>query len=187
MAFLDRFVAAYPETTEVLLAAEDEKWFLNLCMDLRNGKPVNFVPVINGDLLYWFKKDSLWCSEEVDAIVGRDAQRLCILHGPVAAKYSVKVDEPVCDIMGGIHDGYKEALQKSGAAVVEVDYLGDDMVSEAGLARLGNATVAAQARTHRGWLSAALFSPRSIEPTTFEPSMRERVSRLESHSFIHRR
>lgn len=41
--------------------------------DLRNGKPVNFVPVIAEDLDFWFKKDSLWYSEDLDAVQGGDA------------------------------------------------------------------------------------------------------------------
>ena len=73
------------------MADEDVAFFLDLCKDLRNGKPVNFVPVIDSDLDFWFKKDSLWCSEDLDAVPGRDAGRVCILQGPVAVKYSTKV------------------------------------------------------------------------------------------------
>mmetsp|Transcript_17053 Transcript_17053/g.37202 ORF Transcript_17053/g.37202 Transcript_17053/m.37202 type:complete len:3767 (-) Transcript_17053:37-11337(-) len=107
---VDAFIKAYPEMETTLLADEDVAFFIDLCKDLRNGKPVNFIPLIDEDLPFWFKKDSLWCSEQLDAIVGRDAQRLCILHGPVAAKFSKKVDEPIADILGGIHDDFVKML-----------------------------------------------------------------------------
>lgn len=34
---------------------------------------MNFVPVIAEDLDFWFKKDSLWYSEDLDAVQGGDA------------------------------------------------------------------------------------------------------------------
>ena len=39
---------AYPAIETTLLAQEDMAFFINLCADLRNGKPVNFVPEIDG-------------------------------------------------------------------------------------------------------------------------------------------
>ena len=107
---LDAFEAAYPAAATTLMTDEDVAFFLDLCKDLRYGKPVNFVPVVDGDLDYWFKKDSLWCSEDIDAVPGRDAGRVCILQGPVAVRYSTAVDEPIADILGGIHAGWVAAL-----------------------------------------------------------------------------
>jgi len=107
---LESFEAAYPAALTTLMTDEDVAFFLDLCKDLRYGKPVNFVPVVDGDLDYWFKKDSLWCSEDIDAVPGRDAGRVCILQGPVAVRYSTVVDEPIADILGGIHAGWVAAL-----------------------------------------------------------------------------
>ena len=88
-------------------------FFINLCADLRNGKPVNFVPEVDGFLEYWFKKDSLWMSEELDAVASANqetlaeaAQRVVTLQGPVAVSYSQKLNEPVCDVFAEICDGY---------------------------------------------------------------------------------
>ena len=117
-AFTKAFVARYPQCEATLLCDEDVAYFINLCQDLRNGKPVNFVPVIDENLDYWVKKDSLWCSEQVDAVVGRDAGRVCILHGPVAARYSLIADEPIADILGGIHRGVIDRLLQPDAAAL---------------------------------------------------------------------
>jgi enoyl reductase-like protein len=48
-AAIAKLLAAYPATSTTLLADEDIAFFINLCADLRNGKPVNFVPEIDGD------------------------------------------------------------------------------------------------------------------------------------------
>ena len=67
-AFIEKFVAAYPELSTVLLSDEDTEFSLENWRNLRNGKPVCFIPVIDASLDYWFKKDSLWMSEELDAV-----------------------------------------------------------------------------------------------------------------------
>ena len=58
--------------------AEDADFFVDgLCRgsDPRaRGKPVPFVPVIDANLGFWFKKDSLWYSE--DARLARDRAAL---------------------------------------------------------------------------------------------------------------
>ncbi len=41
--------------------------------------------------------------------------RVAILQGPVAVKYSKIVNEPVADILNGIHDGWVAALLKTDA------------------------------------------------------------------------
>jgi len=112
---VDAFAKRYPSCKTTLLASQDVDFFVDLCKDLRNGKPVNFVPVIDEDLAFWVKKDSLWYSEQIDAVPERDPGRVCILHGPVAARFSVKVDEPIAEILGNIHKGYLEMLSSSSA------------------------------------------------------------------------
>ena len=57
-----------------------------------------------------YKKDSLWQSEHVDAVVHQDAQRVIILHGPVAARFSTELDEPANQILGGIHQYFISRL-----------------------------------------------------------------------------
>jgi fatty acid synthase subunit alpha len=97
-----------------LLASSDVSFFLALCRS--GGKPVNFVPVIDDDLAFWFKKDSLWFSEDIDAVPQRDVGRVVILQGPVAVRYAKTPNEPVKHILDSIHDGWLELLRADEAA-----------------------------------------------------------------------
>ena len=101
-----KLVETYPQSETTLLADEDVNYFVELCRS--GGKPVNFVPVVDGDLALWMKKDSLWYSEDLDGVQDRDPGRVCVLHGPVAARFSTAVNEPIAAILGSIHDGYVE-------------------------------------------------------------------------------
>ena len=46
----------------------------------RGRKPAPFIPVIDAELQFWFKKDSLWQSEMLDAVVDSDVGRVAILQ-----------------------------------------------------------------------------------------------------------
>ncbi|THC93903.1 hypothetical protein EYZ11_006621 [Aspergillus tanneri] len=100
--FLAVLRGTIPNASATILHPEDVQWFLLRCK-ARGQKPVNFIPVIDEDFAFWFKKDSLWQSEDVDAVTDQDAGRVCILHGPVAAHYSHRVDETVKEILDGIN------------------------------------------------------------------------------------
>jgi fatty acid synthase subunit beta len=91
----------YPAAVNTLIRSQDVQFFLLTCKT-RGQKPVPFVPRLDEDFETWMKKDSLWQSENIAAVVDQDAGRICILHGPVSAKYSTKVNEPVKDILDGI-------------------------------------------------------------------------------------
>ncbi|CAH0517169.1 unnamed protein product [Peronospora belbahrii] len=107
------FITKYPRTVSTLMSIPDCDFFLELCRT--GGKPVNFVPVIDTEFKTWYKKDSLWYSEDLDAVPEHDAQRVFILQGPVAVRYSTIVDEPVADILGGIAAGFANIVKESGA------------------------------------------------------------------------
>jgi len=47
-------------------------------------------------------QDSLWAAEDIEAVFDQDPQRVCILQGPVAVKYSTMKDEPIKDLLGNI-------------------------------------------------------------------------------------
>ena len=108
---LETLFAAYPAATKQLINAQDKDYFLILCRR-PTQKPVPFVPVLDENFEFYFKKDSLWQSEDLAAVVGEDVGRTCILQGPVAVKYSTKVDEPVGHILDGIHEGHIKSLIK---------------------------------------------------------------------------
>ncbi|KAI0360181.1 fatty acid synthase [Trametes cingulata] len=100
-AFVEEFFKTYPAATEQLLASEDKAYFLAISQ--RPGqKPVPFIPILDANFEVWFKKDSLWAAEDIDAVFDQDPQRVCILQGPVAVKHSKVKDEPIKDMLGNI-------------------------------------------------------------------------------------
>ncbi|ODQ45125.1 hypothetical protein PICMEDRAFT_73908 [Pichia membranifaciens NRRL Y-2026] len=101
----------YPDAKTQLVNAEDADFFIASCLNPAQ-KPVPFVPILNDKFEFFFKKDSLWQSEHLEAVVDEDVQRTCILHGPVAAQFVKKVDEPIKDILDTIHEGHIEKLLK---------------------------------------------------------------------------
>lgn len=107
---LSAFTETYPQSKMTLMSVVDTDYFLDLCRT--GGKPVNFIPVIDTELRSWFKKDSLWYSEDLDAVPERDAQRVCILQGPVAVRYSTVCNEPVSEIMGNIANGLAQVVSQ---------------------------------------------------------------------------
>lgn len=100
---------AYPEAANQYLNAQDVDHFLTMCQNPIQ-KPVPFVPVMDHRFEVFFKKDSLWQSEFLEAVVDNDVQRTCILHGPVAAQFTKIVNEPIKEIMDGIHEGHIRKL-----------------------------------------------------------------------------
>ena len=101
----EQCVKAFPAIRDQLMTPQDVSYFLQLCQR-RGQKPVPFIPVLDDHFQVYFKKDSLWQSEDLDTVVGKDVGRTCVLHGPVAAKHSVQVDESIKDIMDTINQGH---------------------------------------------------------------------------------
>ncbi|CAO3634037.1 unnamed protein product [Cunninghamella blakesleeana] len=126
--FVIEFLAQFPESENQLLTSADVLHFVTLCQR-RGQKPVPFIPVMDKDFDVWFKKDSLWQSEDLAAVVDQDVQRTCILHGPVAAKYATRIDQPVGEILGDIYDSHIKSLKEKyynndESLIPEIEYLG---------------------------------------------------------------
>lgn len=101
----DTILTQCSQIADQVISYRDARYFVMMCK--RSGqKPPTFVPDIDEDFEYWFKKDSLWQSEDLASVVHEDAGRTCILQGPVAARYSTIVDEPVQQILDGIRQGH---------------------------------------------------------------------------------
>lgn len=109
--FSDKFFNEFPLAKTQFISEEDCDYFLMLC-SRPTQKPAPFVPVLDERFEFFFKKDSLWQSEDLESVVDEDVQRTCILHGPVAARYTNKVDEPIKEILDNIHEGHVERLVK---------------------------------------------------------------------------
>lgn len=146
-ATVEKILAAYPEASSQLINAQDVQYFLLLCQR-RGQKPVPFVPALDENFEFWFKKDSLWQSEDLEAVYGQDVGRTCILQGPVAVKYSNAIDQPIKEILDGIHNDHIAALLRdtySGdeSQVPIVEYFGGHLAeaSEEGEADIDCLTV----------------------------------------------
>ncbi|EAT83283.2 hypothetical protein SNOG_09091 [Parastagonospora nodorum SN15] len=70
------------------------------------------IPILDANFETWFKKDSLWQSEFVDAVVDEDVQRTCILQGPVAVRYATpqNINEPVKVILDRINESHLDCI-----------------------------------------------------------------------------
>lgn len=130
---LDDIFRSYPDTVNTIITAHDANSLLHLYRR-RGQKPLPFILVLDETFEYWFKKDSLWQSESVESVIDQDVGRVCILHGPVAAQYTKVVDEPVRQILGGIHDAHINSILKERYAgdrskVADISHLYDDFKS----------------------------------------------------------
>ncbi|RDB25744.1 Fatty acid synthase subunit alpha [Hypsizygus marmoreus] len=191
LPFVETFFKSYPLATEQLLASEDTAYFLAISQ--RPGqKPVPFIPVLDASFEVWFKKDSLWAAEDIEAVFDQDPQRVCILQGPVAAKGSIKKDEPVKDLLGNINSTLIERLLErkydgDESVIPTVDYLanqppsivndfsgvsrsvsGDDVVYAIGNdVPEASAWLESLAGPTLSWLRALIASPTVVQGTAY--------------------
>jgi fatty acid synthase subunit beta len=131
-ALVDRVLAAYPEAETQILTAQDVQFFLMMTMR-PTMKPVTFIPILDDNFEFYFKKDSLWQSEDLDAVVDQDVGRTCILQGPAAAKFSTVIDQPIKEILDGIHEGHISLLtndlyNNNKASIPVTEYFGGKLV-----------------------------------------------------------
>jgi fatty acid synthase subunit beta len=143
---VDKILAAYPEASTQLINAQDVQHFLLLCQR-RGQKPVPFVPSLDENFEFWFKKDSLWQSEDLEAVYGQDVGRTCILQGPMAAKYSNAIDQPVKEILDGIHNDHIKFLIRDiyggkEQDVPVIEYFGGQLLNAEEEAEIDGLTVA---------------------------------------------
>lgn len=125
---IDSFFQSYPRAKDQLVAAEDKAFFLTICQ--RPGqKPVPFIPILDNNFEVWFKKDSLWAAEDLDAVFDQDVQRIAILQGPLAVKHATVVDEPIKDMLGNIEGLLVQRIleryyDSDESKVPRIDYIG---------------------------------------------------------------
>jgi fatty acid synthase subunit beta len=129
---VEKVLTAFSDAESQLINAQDVQHFLLLCQR-RGQKPVPFVPVLDDTFEFFFKKDSLWQSEDLDAVVDQDVGRTCILQGPMAVKYSTVVDEPIKDILDGIHHKHIKYLlhdvyEDDESKVPVIEYFGSKLL-----------------------------------------------------------
>ena len=106
---LAEFLRCCPSVSTEVLYPDDVSYLMAL-FRRRGQKPVNFIPALDEQFETWFKKDSLWQAEDLDAVPGQDIQRICVIHGPVAARHSTIIDEPAGAILDKISQGHFNGL-----------------------------------------------------------------------------
>ncbi|KAL2165067.1 hypothetical protein VTH06DRAFT_363 [Thermothelomyces fergusii] len=171
---VERILSHYPEAETQLINAQDVQHFLLLCQR-RGQKPVTFVPALDENFEFFFKKDSLWQSEDLGAVIGKDVGRTCILQGPMAAKHSTKVDEPIKEILDGIHNGHIEGLTRDlyggdASKIPTVEYFGGKFIETEIPFDIEGLTVSVDAHKNTYRLSSA--------PSTQLPSLEAWLSLL---------
>ncbi|KAI0974504.1 fatty acid synthase beta subunit dehydratase [Xylaria arbuscula] len=129
---IEKILHHYSEADTQIINAQDVQHFLLLCQR-RGQKPVTFVPALDENFEFFFKKDSLWQSEDLEAVIGQDVGRTCILQGPMAARFSTKLDEPIKDILDSIHNGHISRLTRdvygdNGNSIPAIEYFGGKLI-----------------------------------------------------------
>ncbi|KAF1805804.1 fatty acid synthase [Mucor lusitanicus] len=204
ISFVEEFMAQFPDAETQLLTSEDVLHFLALCKR-PNQKPVPFIPIMDKEFDIWFKKDSLWQSEDLGAVVDQDVQRTCILHGPVAAKYATRTDQPVAEILGDIYHSHIDSLKEryyKNAAIPKVEYLGGLPIEASPIQAVSAAAaesvfeidaedipeendwVQAIAGPSYSWLRALLTSPFIVQGSKFSENTVRRIFRPRAHQKV---
>ncbi|MGF6885598.1 fatty acid synthase [Nocardia sp. GAS34] len=105
----------YPAAADTVLHPADVPFFVALCKT--PGKPVNFVPVVDGDVRRWWRSDSLWQAH--DPRYGAD--QVCIIPGTVAVAGITRVDEPVGELLDRFEQDTAHTLIRGGVTPLAVD------------------------------------------------------------------
>ncbi len=106
-AALAAFAAAFPAAATTLLHPADAQFFLAVCD--RPGKPVPFVPVLDGEVRRWFMADALWQAQDARL----DADGVFVLPGPSSVSGITRADEPVGELLARFE---REAVRRTAAA-----------------------------------------------------------------------
>ncbi|KAJ2909666.1 fatty acid synthase alpha subunit Lsd1, partial [Coemansia aciculifera] len=205
------FTERYPAAASQLLHSEDIQFFIGICKR-RGQKPAPFIPVLDTDFSVLFSKDSAWQSEDLDAVVGHDPQRVVIQQGPVAARFSTVVNEPVKDILDGVYHGHIAALLSrdyngDAASVPVVEFVGAQPQAMAALPATIDVQVTDSARTYQlpvqrdqlpklsewlsilagpanSWLRALLTTPVIVKGSSYVDNYVQRVLRPRSGQVV---
>ena len=106
---LAALLAHYPDAETAILHPADVSFFVTLCKT--PGKPVNFVPVVDGDVRRWWRSDSLWQAHDPRY----PADQVCVIPGTVAVAGITRLDEPVGELLDRFEKATTDALLAAGA------------------------------------------------------------------------
>ncbi|MEU6563907.1 fatty acid synthase subunit beta domain-containing protein [Nocardia nova] len=105
----------YPAAADTVLHPADVPFFVSLCKT--PGKPVNFVPVVDGDVRRWWRSDSLWQAHDPRYT----ADQVCVIPGTVSVAGITRVDEPVGELLDRFEQDTAYTLIRGGVTPAAVD------------------------------------------------------------------
>ncbi|KAA0022850.1 type I polyketide synthase [Antrihabitans cavernicola] len=108
IAALCALKARYPDADTTVLHPADVSFFVTLCKT--PGKPVNFVPVVDGDVRRWWRSDSLWQAHDPRY----SADQVCVIPGTVAVAGITRMNEPVGDLLDRFEKATTDSLLGAG-------------------------------------------------------------------------
>ncbi|MFT4036354.1 MAG: DUF1729 domain-containing protein, partial [Patulibacter sp.] len=147
-AALARFAARYPQAATTLLHPADRDLVLELCD--RPGKPVPFVPVLDGEVRRWYMADALWQAQD-DRLA---FDEVFVIPGPVAVGGIERANEPIAELLQRFHQGTIDALRDRDAPIARRDRLATHGAAPQPLAAI--------AAAHDGPLAALLAAPQLL-------------------------
>ncbi|WP_082440309.1 type I polyketide synthase [Bifidobacterium aesculapii] len=107
-AAIEQLEREYPLTAAATVSETDAAWFVALCAG--EGKPVPFVPVIDGQVAGWWGRDAMWQSQDPRYT----ADQVLALPGPVSVAHVDHMNEPVADLLGRFEQGCVDELVAHG-------------------------------------------------------------------------
>ena len=127
-AALEAFCDAFPAAATTLPHPADAQFFLEVCD--RPGKPVPFVPVLDGEVRRWLMADALWQAQDdrldVDAVV--------VIPGPRSVAGITRADEPVAELLARFEAEAIARVQAGGGELGRRERLADPGLVPAPLA-----------------------------------------------------
>lgn len=105
----------YPATETTVLHPADVSFFVSLCK--KPGKPVNFVPVVDGEVRRWWRSDSLWQAHDPRYA----ADQVCVIPGTVSVAGITRADEPVGELLDRFEQDAAYSMVRDGAIPAAVD------------------------------------------------------------------
>ncbi|MDP1850266.1 MAG: DUF1729 domain-containing protein, partial [Solirubrobacteraceae bacterium] len=127
-AALEAFGRAFPAAATTLLHPGDAQFFLELCD--WPGKPVPFVPVLDGEVRRWLMADALWQAQD-DRL---DADSVVVIPGPRSVAGITRADEPVAELLGRFEAEAIDRVLGGGGELRRRDRLADPGLVPAPLA-----------------------------------------------------
>ncbi len=89
---LARLFENYPQMLVQRVLLQDEYFFMSVCMQA--GKPVNFIPILDENILKWYRSDTLWYAHCENI----SADSCAWIPGPLAVRGITQKNESVIDV-----------------------------------------------------------------------------------------